>query len=156
MPTQSPAINASDNGVSKTRSAPKRCCKPAVARNTPPLTPTSSPKITTLGSSVRARARAKLIASTNVSSGILVLDFLTLASIDAWQSGVEIVEHGFRRTRSDCQITFDRRIHLLLALASHFLFVCLAPIHSADEVAPQSNERLLLPALLDFFSRAIT
>src|SRR6478672_2430954 len=87
MPTQSPLIRASDSGVSKTRSTPKRCCNPAVARNTPPLTPTSSPKTTTLGSSARARASAKLIASTSVTSGILVLDFLTLAGIGARQSG---------------------------------------------------------------------
>ena len=35
IPTQSPLIRVSDSGVSKTRSTPKRCCKPAVARKTP-------------------------------------------------------------------------------------------------------------------------
>ena len=30
------AIRASESGVSKTRSMPKRCCNPSVARNTPP------------------------------------------------------------------------------------------------------------------------
>src|SRR5271169_383037 len=156
IPTQSPLIRASDSGVSKTRSTPKRCCKPAVARKTPPLTPTSSPKTTTLGSSARARASAKLIASTSVTSGILVLDFLTLAGIGARQSGIEMVEHGFRWTRPDCQITLDRRIYAFLAFMGDFLLLRLIPTHPADEISPQSGNRLLLPALLDFLRRAIT
>src|SRR6516162_654640 len=156
MPTQSPPIKASDNGVSKTRSPPKRRCKPAVARKTPPLTPTSSPKTTTSGSSASARASAKLIASTSVTSGIEVLDFLTLAGIGAWQSGVEMVEHRFRRTRTGRQIVLDGRRHFLLALAGDFFLVRLAPIHSTDEIVSQPGDRLLLPALLDFFRRAIT
>src|SRR6266581_4252286 len=70
MPTQSPLIRSSASGVSNTRSGPKRCCSPTVARKTPPLTPTSSPNTTTLGSSSIARASAILTASTSVISGI--------------------------------------------------------------------------------------
>jgi hypothetical protein len=66
-----------------------------------------------------------LIASTSVTSGILVFDFLTLADIGARQFGIEMVEHGFRRTRRGCQITFDRRIHAVLAFAGDFLLLCL-------------------------------
>src|SRR5262252_8898212 len=156
MPTQSPPIKASDSGVSKTRLAPKRFCKPAVARNTPPLTPTSSPKTTTSGSSVSARASAKLIASTSVTSGIEVLDFLTLAGIGAWQSGVEMVEHRFRRARAGRQIVLDGHRHFLLEFGSDFFLVRFAPIHSTDEIVSQPDDRLLLPALLDLFRRAIT
>jgi hypothetical protein len=47
MPTVKPAIVVSSSGVSSTRSLPKVCDRPAVARNTPPLTPTSSPSTTT-------------------------------------------------------------------------------------------------------------
>src|SRR5215470_9837587 len=156
MPTQSPPIKASDSGVSKTRLAPKRCCKPAVARKTPPLTPTSSPKTTTSGSSASARARAKLIASTRVTSGIEVLDFLTLAGVGAWQSSVEMLEHRFRLTRAGRQVVLDGRRHFLLEFAGDFFLVRFAPIHSTDEIVPQPDDRLLLPALLDLFRRAIT
>src|SRR5262249_30822385 len=156
MPTQSPPIKASDSGVSKTRSAPKRCCKPAVARKTPPLTPTSSPKTTTSGSSASTRASAKLIASTSVTSGIEVLDILALAGIGAWQSGVEMIKHRFRRTRTGRQIVLDGNRHFLLAFGSDFFLVRFAPIHSTDEIVSQPDDRLLLPALLDLFSRAIT
>src|SRR5947207_4738303 len=148
MPTQSPPIKVSDSGVSKTRSAPKRCCKPAVARNTPPLTPTSSPKTTTSGSSTSARASAKLIASTSVTSGIGVLDFPTLTGIGAWQSGVEMVEHRFRRTRAGRQIALDGHRHFLFALGGDFLLVRFGPTHSTDEIVSQPGDRLLLPALL--------
>src|SRR5215469_2057336 len=155
MPTQSPAISASDSGVSKTRSVPKRRCRPAVARNTPPLTPTSSPKTTTSGSSARPRASAKLIASTSVTSGIEVLDFLALAGIGTWQPAVKMIDHGFRRTRAGRQIALDGCRHFLLAFAGDFFLVRLAPIHSADEIVSQPNDRLLLPALLNLFRRAI-
>src|SRR6266404_7268095 len=50
--------------------AKKRGCNPTVARKTPPLTPTSSPNTTTFRSSSIARARARLMASTSVTSGI--------------------------------------------------------------------------------------
>src|SRR5437764_13275354 len=156
MPTHSPLMRSSARGVSSTRSRPKRCCKPAVARNTPPLTPTSSPKTTTSGSSTSARASAKLIASTSVTSGIGVPDFPTLTGIGAWQSGVEMVEHRFRRTRAGRQIALDGHRHFLLALGGDFFLVRLAPIHSTDEIVSQPSDRLLLPALLDLFRRAIT
>src|SRR5262249_3797281 len=155
MPTQSPPISASDSGVSKTRSAPKRFCSPAVARKTPPFMPTSSPKTTTSGSSARARASAKLIASTSVASGIEVLYFLALRGIGAGQSGVEMVEHAFWRTRTDRKEAVDGRCDLLLGFGGDFFLVRFAPIHSADQIISQPSNWLLLPALLDFFRRAI-
>src|SRR5262245_16748149 len=134
MPTQSPPMSASDSGVSKTRSAPKRFCSPAVARKTPPFMPTSSPKTTTSRSSARARASAKLTASTSVASGIEVLDFLALGGIGAWHSGVEVVEHGFRRTWTDRKVALNGRCDLLLGFGGDFFLVRFAPIHSADQI----------------------
>ena len=46
------------SGVSITRSAPKRFCKPSVARKTPPFTPTSSPKHDDIGIILQGRGRA--------------------------------------------------------------------------------------------------
>src|SRR5690606_34571425 len=73
MPTDMPAIRPSASGVSCTRNAPKRSCRPTVARNTPPLMPTSSPSTTTSGSSASARASARLMPSTSVTLGMLRL-----------------------------------------------------------------------------------
>ena len=50
MPTVRPAMVVSSSGVSSTRSVPNVADRPAVARNTPPLTPTSSPSTTTVSS----------------------------------------------------------------------------------------------------------
>ncbi|MNR01068.1 hypothetical protein D3C85_1168620 [compost metagenome] len=50
MPTATPAISPSASGVSITRLKPNLSRRPTVARNTPPLTPTSSPSTTTSGS----------------------------------------------------------------------------------------------------------
>ena len=66
MPTDRPAMVVSSSGVSSTRWAPKRFCRPAVARNTPPLTPTSSPSTTTVGSCEISHARAWVMASIRV------------------------------------------------------------------------------------------
>jgi hypothetical protein len=47
MPIAMPTIAASASGRVEHAPAPKRCCSPAVARNTPPLAPMSSPSSTT-------------------------------------------------------------------------------------------------------------
>src|SRR3990167_1294507 len=70
MPTLMPAISASASGVSITRRQPKRSFRPLVARNTPPLVPTSSPSTTTLGSFCMARASARFTASTSVTTWV--------------------------------------------------------------------------------------
>ena len=57
-----PTIIDSVSGVSITRSSPKASCRPAVARNTPPNLPTSSPSSTTRSSARIARCRASLTA----------------------------------------------------------------------------------------------
>src|SRR5262249_25144237 len=128
MPTQRPLISSSDTGVSMTRSGPKRFCSPAVARNTPPLTPTSSPSTTTLGSSCSARARARLTASTSVTSGIgRPPQLVALESVGPRQHGVQVVEHALGSTRSDCEIALDGGLDLTRALRRERFLLGLGP-----------------------------
>jgi hypothetical protein len=49
-PMATPTIADSASGVSMTRISPNSCCRPSVALNTPPLTPTSSPMMMTRSS----------------------------------------------------------------------------------------------------------
>src|SRR5919198_1457852 len=157
MPTHRPLIRSSDNGVSNTRSAPKRCCRPAVARNTPPFTPTSSPNTTTSGSSASARARARLTESTSVVSGIgPVLDLLALAGVSLRQLCIQIVEHRLRRARAGRQVALGGGIDARLAFGPEPFLVGFAPSHPADEKGAQPCDRLLLPVGLDLFGRPVT
>src|SRR5437868_2947669 len=157
MPTQSPLIKSSASGVSITRSALKRCCRPTVARKTPPLTPTSSPRTTMLASSSMARASARLMASTRVSSGIAVsAELRPLAGVGSRQLGVEVIEHRLRRARRGCQIALDRRLDRFLALGRKLFLLRLAPGLLAHEIGAQACDRLLFPARLHLFARAVT
>src|SRR5690242_9884614 len=72
MPIAIPAIMPSASGVSCTRSLPNCSWSPAVARNTPPLSPTSWPNTTTLGSCDISHACARLMASIMVTFAMLV------------------------------------------------------------------------------------
>src|SRR6476659_6330353 len=156
MPTQSPLIRSSASGVSRTRSDPKRFCKPAVARKRPPLTPTSSPRTTTSGSSSSARASARLIASTNVASAIVLSrKFAALPGIGLGQIGIKVVEHGLGRAWRHCKIKLGRSLDALMALGGKLLLVRLAPDFSTNEICPQPGNRLLLPMSLNLFSRTI-
>src|SRR5215471_10524372 len=157
MPTHRPPISVSASGVSITRSRPKRCWSPTVARKTPPLTPMSSPSNTTLESSPMARASATLMASTNVISGMeCPLDLVALAPIGIREFGVEMIEHGFRGPRAHRQIAGDPRLYPLLALSSELLFLRFAPCLLADQIRPQPRDRLLLPMRLDFLGRTVS
>src|SRR2546430_1807756 len=62
MPMAAPTIPPSASGVSITRSGPNSSYRPAVARNTPPNLPTSSPSTTTRGSRRISSRRASLTA----------------------------------------------------------------------------------------------
>src|SRR5258707_12710603 len=156
IPTHSPLIRISASGVSITRSGPNRCCRPTVARKTPPLTPTSSPSTTTSGSSSMARASARLTASTSVTSGMGgTLELIALTDIHLGKLGIEVIEHGLRRPRPDCQIAFDRRVDALLALGGKPFLVRLAPCLLAREIGPQARDRLFLPARLAVLRRAV-
>src|SRR4051794_13211984 len=67
-PPAAPSMPASASGVSTQRSGPNRSRSPAVARNTPPARPTSSPITSTLSSRSSSTWNASLIASTMESS----------------------------------------------------------------------------------------
>src|SRR6266550_5633898 len=67
-PTALPRMPASASGVSTQRSGPKRSRNPAVARNTPPARPTSSPITITDASRASSTLKQSLIASTMESS----------------------------------------------------------------------------------------
>src|SRR5579872_2077980 len=156
MPTQSPLMRSSASGVSSTRSDPKRFCKPAVARKTPPLMPTSSPSTTTLGSSCIARPSARLTASTKVISGIaLSPEFTALRGIGLWKSGIEMIEHGFGPAWCGGQIELDGRLDALIAFGGKLLLVRLAPHFLADKIASQARDWFFLPIGLDFVSQTI-
>src|ERR1043166_2338642 len=156
MPTHTPLISNSASGVSITRSGPKRCCSPTVARNTPPLTPTSSPSTTTSGSSSMARASAMLTASTSVASGIgASRGRAALAGVDRRQLGIEVIEHGFRRARRRRQVALDRGIDRLLAFARERLFARLVPEFAAGKIRAQPRDRFLLPVLLHILGRTV-
>src|SRR5690242_18826905 len=72
-PTAPPRIPASASGVSTQRFSPKRSRSPAVARNTPPARPTSSPRTMRLSSRSSSTWSASFTASTRKSSAIPAL-----------------------------------------------------------------------------------
>src|SRR5919106_5629457 len=159
MPTATPPIASSASGVSITRSRPKRSSSPCVARNTPPLTPTSSPRITTRSSSAMARASASVTAPTRVVSGMAVSPAgrggSALLGQRARQLRVEIVEHRLGRLRLCLEIAFDRRIDLAVDLLDQALLVRLGPHAGLDQVGAQARDRVGRPALADRFGAAI-
>src|SRR5713226_3495388 len=156
MPTQTPLIKSSDSGMSITRSGPKRCCSPTVARNTPPFTPTSSPSTITFGSSCIARASARLTASTSVDSVMgAPFQLVALGSVDLGTFGIEVIEHRLCCSRPYRRVPFHCGVDALLTLAHELFLLRLAPYPLADEIRAQPHNRLLLPMPLDLFGRAI-
>src|SRR6185312_645245 len=79
-PTDMPRMPDSASGVSKTRSAPKRCCSPSVMRKTPPSWPTSSPSTRARGFSASTSARAALMALFIDSVSLPVRGTVSMAS----------------------------------------------------------------------------
>src|SRR6267142_6246962 len=130
MPTAMPAIRPSASGVSATRSGPKRCCSPAVARNTPPFSPTSSPITTTESSSSMARASARLIASTSVMFDIalrLLGKLGELHGVLPRQPGVEVLEHLLGSRRRRLEVGLHHLLHVRRGLFRERLFFGLRP-----------------------------
>src|SRR5882672_9082153 len=152
-----PASTVSDRGVSITRSSPKRAIRPSVARNTPPLTPTSSPSTTTRGSSCRARASAMVIAASMVISAMSTAQiFLALPFQRRRQRLKQIVEHVGGRGRRNREILRDRCVDFLPALGDEFFFVFLGPPALADQIGPEPHQGIEFPCRADQFLLAIT
>src|SRR5436853_5822381 len=72
-PTALPRSPASASGVSTQRFSPNRSRSPAVARNTPPARPTSSPMTVTVSCRSSSMCSASFTASTRKSSAIPAL-----------------------------------------------------------------------------------
>src|SRR5687768_16362037 len=104
MPTENPTIPASARGVSMTRVSPKASRSPSVTRNTPPSTPTSSPRTMTRSSFSISCFKAKLSALIIVSLGMVdfllsveeLLEGLSLRLQVRRPLGIEVVEHNER------------------------------------------------------------
>src|SRR5438132_2051805 len=158
MPTAIPAISPSASGVSATRSAPKRLCSPAVARNTPPFRPTSSPSTTTLSSSSMARASARLIASTSVMFDIalrLLGKLGELHGVLPRQPRVEVLEHLLGPRRRRLEVGLHHLLHVRRRFFRERLLLGLRPGAFRVQPAAQPQDRLLLPLLGDFLGAAI-
>src|SRR5207342_3225882 len=122
-PTVRPAIVVSSSGVSSTRCEPKVACRPAVARNTPPLTPTSSPSTTTVSSlrisyasacviaSIRVIAEGSAMAATLQSDGRIALRLQVRR-----QLGIEVIEHRSHRLHLALEVGVDFHVDQLAAL----------------------------------------
>src|SRR3954469_19497489 len=158
MPTAMPAIRPSASGVSATRSAPKRCCSPAVARNTPPLMPTSSPSTTTRSSSSMARASARLTASTSVMLDIALLFLRKLRGLRlvlAREARIQMLEHLLGSRRRRIEIGLNHLLHVHLRVLGERLLVGGRPGALRMEPAAQPQDRLLFPLLLEFVGAAV-
>src|SRR5580700_5470137 len=140
MPMAAPAISPSASGVSCTRVLPKRCCRPTVARNTPPFAPTSSPSTITDGSHSISQACARLTASTIVSFAIytgpgvdsvtgrrIAARFFALCLQPVRQLRIQVVEHGVGRLLRGGKVLTHRRVDLLAAAVPQCLLRLLIP-----------------------------
>src|SRR5690606_38126217 len=140
-----PAKVISSSGVSSTRSGPNCCCRPAVARNTPPLTPTSSPSTTTLSSWRLAYASAWVIASIRVMgvffcSAIALLTGnggIALRGQVGGQLRVQVIEHRFHRLDLRLEVGVDLLVHLAAAFLQPRLFLLLVPVLGLLQVLAQ-------------------
>src|SRR3954470_5096183 len=110
-PIALPRIPASASGVSTQRSGPKRSRSPAVARNTPPARPTSSPSTITSESRSNSQCSASLTASTSVSSAIAHVP----GRVD-----IGVREHELWIRRRRCLGGGDARAHQVLRLLARF------------------------------------
>src|SRR5690606_11157408 len=166
IPTAMPVISVSASGVSMTRRKPKRSCNPTVARNTPPLGPTSSPSTTTSGSSAMARCSAMLIASTMQMALRSVMadpspsggpdqQFFPLLVVGRGQLGKQIIEGcpGVRRRQGAERI--HRGTDLLAELLLQPLFAGLVPEALAVQEALQPTDGFVLPGLAQLLGLAV-
>src|SRR5438046_3330242 len=117
-PTAAPSIPASASGVSTQRSGPKRSCSPAVARNTPPARPTSSPITRTDSSRASSVCNASFTASTSVSSATLRLLLEHRRDLGRWFC-VCMLEHEPRIRRRLRLCLRDPGAHRLLRLTTN-------------------------------------
>src|SRR5690606_21654133 len=148
MPIAVPTMPDSLIGVSKQRSWPYFCCRPAVTRKTPPKYPTSSPNTTTRSSRLIDTSSASRSASIIVIRAMSEPGLLPLTAQMRRHRLVDALEHVARgRTAAGVQravalglaLRGDHlREHLLLELAVPLLGPCAAQ----DQVVLQADHRI--------------
>src|SRR5271169_2167158 len=160
-----PAIIASASGVSCTRSLPNLSCSPAVARNTPPLAPTSCPITTTVASCCISQPCAIAMASIMVifaksmtagfcavfaRHGALLLQMRR-------QHRKKMIEHrvGGGRLRR-CEVGTHLGLDLRGAGAQQTLFLLRIPDAGVDQKRAKADQRLEFPGLPDLIGTAVT
>src|SRR3984885_6027162 len=165
-PIDMPAIMPSASGVSCTRPLPNFSCNPAVARNTPPLMPMSSPITTTLGSCSISHACARLMASIIVTlamefagsvaggGGVAARRFALLAQV-LGESREDKVEHGIGRLLRRLQILLDGRLDERGALAPQGFLAGVVPGARRLQISAQAQQRFAAPRILHLVLFAI-
>src|SRR5690606_34272331 len=151
-PIPKPTMPASASGVSNTRPSPKRACRPSVARNTPPITPTSWPNTSTRSSRPNATASASLTACTMVmpwrasatgARASAATEGLPGTPLVGAQLGVDVLDDlgggGVGRRVGLRQ----RRLQLGLELPLQLRLARLVPGAARAQHAPQPRQRLL-------------
>src|SRR5918996_956191 len=95
----------------------------------PPIAPTSSPTITTVGSSLIARESAMVTAPIRVVSAMVASPAGgdSLLGVGRRQLRIEMIEHRFRRLWRRCQVALDRRVDLGIDLVDQPLLGTLGP-----------------------------
>src|ERR1700728_4672894 len=152
-----PAMVASASGVSCTRSLPKRSCSPAVARNTPPLAPTSCPITTTLGSCCISQPCAIAMASTMVIfAKSMTAEFRAVLAGDAAllvqvrrQGGEQMVEHRVGGRLCIPQVFAHGRLDLVRAFFQQRPLLGAIPHSGIDKKFPDPNQRFEGPCIFD-------
>src|SRR5580692_2284934 len=154
-----PAIIASASGVSCTRSLPNFSCSPAVARNTPPLAPTSCPITTTFASCCISQPCAIAMASIMV----IFAKSMTAGFCAVFARGgalfLQMRRHG-RKKMLEHRVGVGRLrrrevgtylgLDPLGACAPQALFLLRIPDAGIDQKCANPEQRLEIPGLLDF------
>src|SRR5574337_1231783 len=144
-PTVRPAMVVSSSGVSNTRHSPNFSDRPCVARNTPPLTPTSSPSTTTDGSRFISYASAcvtpsiKVICAMSVTSLFQCLRLGPLRRQIRRQFGEGVIEHRSDRLRAGFQVGIHLVVHPIAAFGLPSVFLFLVPRFLRFEPGAQAD-----------------
>src|ERR1700712_17128 len=172
IPTASPPSMVSASGESITRLKPKVSRKPWVARNPPPLTPTSSPSTTTFSSSLMARCIARLTASSrltflstdgsfnmvgpSITTRHALKEPLSLIGEGRRPLCVNVIEHRFRGLIACAFEVIHRLLNKALTLSNQRLFARFIPHPLTGHERLQALDRLFQPGLFHLLGGAVT
>src|SRR4051812_28580761 len=162
-------ITPSASGVSITRSAPNSSCRPLVALKTPPITPTSSPRMNTRSSRRISSASALVIASIYVESAIgswVSLLFagwgrcaarpcLAVQFAFADAERIHVIERLFRLRIRRVLGELHRFLDLLVDRCQLLSLELIGPHVVLGEIPLHRRDRVLRLPLFHFFRRAI-